>query len=446
MEARDPNTPDSYATHLAEVNKTNAVIATEDIYNSNGILLVKKGFAIKPEIALKILNHKLIKPLETLVNVDDAITGQQLYDHTRKLLSRFADCRAIHDVLKLDNLLMAQCQRYAAHNLLVQKMTVLSLQLPKEYEKGLFCAWLALAIAHHMKLQPSELESAFIAGLTHDTGMLHINPEIVSKTGNLTAEEWRAVQSHVLIGDVFLSHIKGMSDATRRAVREHHERCDGSGYPFGLFENQLSSIGQIVAMADSLYAIRRKGNGAGESSFGEIVPILQLNSTVHTYAVYAAAIQIFRLAQLQGPKPVAKDHVSQFAAQLIQQRKNLDSRFTAIKPLTNHFSLDHPQRRVRTARLMLDRLWIIVAGSGLFNEALGRWFEYVQATQVAAATTELTEVAMMYQEIEWQMKQLGRVLELIAGEANKLPEPSRQLIRNVTNQLSAHNRPGEPSP
>lgn len=437
MATYDPNLPDSYATHLAEVNKTHSVIATEDIYNSNGLLLVKKGLAIKPEIAAKILNHKLVKPLETSVNLSHTINGQQLYDDILALLSRISDCRAIHEVLKLDNLLLTQCQRYATHSLLVQKITVLSVRLPREYEKALFCAWLSLALAHHMRLQPSEQEAAFLAGLTHDTGMLHINPAILEKTGDYTAEEWRAMQSHTLIADLFLSHVPNIPEITRRAVREHHERCDGSGYPHGLFEHQLCLVGQIVAMADSLYAIRRKGCDDGEVGLGEVVPILQLNSTVHTYAVYAAAMQIFRLAQLRGPQPVAEHELEQMATRLIQQRTVLDHWFKTLKPLLELFSMDSPLKQVRTARLMLERLWFIVAGSGLFNEALGRWFEYVRQERLAVATTELAEVSLMYREIEWQMKQLGRVLELILSESAKLPHLSREHIQHAVRQLAS---------
>src|SRR5690606_25642592 len=171
------------------------------------MLLVKKGFPIKPEIARKLLNHKLVKPLETSVNVDDSITGPQLYEHIQAMLRRFEDCRLIHQSLRLDSLLLALCQRYARHALLVQKVTVLSLRLKTEYDKALFCAWLVLPLAQRLGLTPSDTEAAFLAGLSHDTGMLHLNPELATKTGEYSAEEWRAMQSHTLIADMFLSHI-----------------------------------------------------------------------------------------------------------------------------------------------------------------------------------------------------------------------------------------------
>lgn len=438
MAATTPIAPDAYATHLAEVNKTNSVIATEDILNSNGMLLVKKGCAIKSETALRMLNHKLLKPLETSISVADCITGQHLYDDIYNMIARRPDCRAIHTVLKLESTLLTQVQRYSTHDLLVQKMTVLSLRLQREYEKALFCAWFALALARNMRLKPSEIEAAFIAGLAHDTGMLHINPELVDKAGELTAEEWRAVQSHALVSDVFLSHIKKLPEATRRAVREHHERCDGSGYPYGLVESQLSTVGQIVAMADDLHAIQRKGPpyGRGRAALGEILPILQLNSTVHTYRIYAATIDIFRLAQIAGPTPVADSELGQVATQVIQQYKRLSRWFTAVEPLIKHLDPDDPRHPVRTASLMLERIAISVNGSGLFSESLVRWFEHIRDHQLTTAAAEITEAALMYREIQWQMRQLGRVLELVANEKDGLPEPVCQLVHQALAQMA----------
>ena len=323
MTGYDPLIAGTYATHLSQVSSSRAVSITEDIYNSNGILLIRKGISLSSDITRKLLSHKLVKPLETLVNIDDAISSQKLYEDLHQIFSQFPECRAIHESLKLDAQLLTQCRHYGEQDLLVQKITVLALRMPQEYEKALFCAWLSLALAHYLQLPAAELDAAFLAGLMHDTGMLHLDPAIVHKRGELSAQEWRAIQSHTLIADQFLSFVPGIPALTRRAVREHHERCDGSGYPAGLFESQLCTVGQIVAMSDSLYAIRRKGRGGQTLTLGEIIPILQLNSTVHTYQVYAATIGVFRTAPLRGSSPLQGSALQACAQYLARERQML---------------------------------------------------------------------------------------------------------------------------
>ena len=55
--------PDHYAEHLAAVNRTNAVLSSDDIYNQNGALIVRKGTRISEDVAERILAHRLVKPL-----------------------------------------------------------------------------------------------------------------------------------------------------------------------------------------------------------------------------------------------------------------------------------------------------------------------------------------------------------------------------------------------
>ncbi len=435
MAGYDPLTAGAYATHLSQVNQSRAVSATEDIYNSNGLLLIRKGLPLSSETVRKLLSHKLVKPLETSVHVDDAITSQKLYEDLQQIFTRFPECRAIHASLTLDEQLLAQCHRYGQQELLVQKITVLALRMPREYEKALFCAWLSLALASYLQLPAAELEAAFLAGLVHDTGMLHLDPAIIHKGGELSSEEWRAIQSHTLIADHFLSFVPGISPLTRRAVREHHERCDGSGYPAGLFESQLCTVGQIVAMSDSLYAIRRKGRCGQTLTLGEIIPILQLNSTVHTYQVYAATVGIFRAAQLPGASQLFGPALQTCAQFLAQERQVLGRKFSALQPLLARLKHMSGQGPIQTAGLMLQRLDAIVVGSGLLNEALGRWFEHVARQLVDSAGAELAEATLMYQELAWQIKQVTRVLGLILSTPQALAAEERQMIEQTLLQL-----------
>ena len=438
MRDYDLNTPDAYAGHLADVNESIQVVATEDIYNSNGMLLIKKGLDLKPDIARRVLNHKLVKPLEMQVDVEETIGAQRLYEDISRLIENFADCKTIHRALKLDNPLVLECRHYAEYGLIRQKMTVMAERLPQFYQKALFCAWFSLALAHQLKLSPLNCEASFLAGLTHDIGLLHIDPTILDKQSDYTADEWRAMQSHAVIGDMILSHVEGLPEATRRAVREHHERSDGSGYPMGLFEEQVRVEGQLVAMADMLLAIaeKRQQDSPQVLSLSDLIPVLQINSTVHTAQAYAVTINTLKLLEHAPSPSVDLALLTETVSRLLTQRRDLEMRFEQLHSLKPHLGSDRQQHhQLRSARLILQRLWITVTGSGLLSDPLARWLEHVRQEGLEIAAPELAEITLMYQELDWQLKQLARAMHLVSHDVDELPDQSRQSIRQVVDPL-----------
>ena len=195
---------DHYASYLAEVNKDNEVLSTEDIHNAKGVLVVRKGARIDGEAAQRIVQHKLLQPLEKSVQIKDSLCGSGLQEHFRRLVGKYPDLAQVHAAHHFER----DCELYMSgrplHTLLIQKLTVLHLQMPDVFEKGLFCAWLAALIARELALDQETVHAAFLAGLLHDVGFLHIAPDIMRKQGPLDAAEWRAIQSHVVIGRLVL--------------------------------------------------------------------------------------------------------------------------------------------------------------------------------------------------------------------------------------------------
>ena len=105
-----------------------------------------------------------------------------------------------------------------------------------------------------------------LAGLIHDIGKLRVSQEILNKNGELTAEEFREIQKHTEHGYNMLKlGTLGKNRQILFAVLQHHERCDGSGYPNGVLREQISDYGRIIALldiydamaADRVYAKRR---------------------------------------------------------------------------------------------------------------------------------------------------------------------------------------------
>ena len=108
---------------------------------------------------------------------------------------------------------------------------------------GLMGRWLHWPREHRERL--------LLAGLLHDVGKLKISSDILNKPGKLTSSEMSIVRRHSAFGAEILAKCGLSSEADIMAgVLQHHERCDGSGYPSGLKRDMISPFGKILAILD----------------------------------------------------------------------------------------------------------------------------------------------------------------------------------------------------
>ncbi len=115
-------------------------------------------------------------------------------------------------------------------------------------------AKLAVAIGKHMRLPTSVLNDLYFAGLVHDIGILGVPQSLLLKPTKLTDAEFAVVKTFPVIGDGILAGIKQLAHL-RPAVRHHHERYDGAGYPDGLSGDAIPLMARILGVADSCDAM-----------------------------------------------------------------------------------------------------------------------------------------------------------------------------------------------
>jgi putative nucleotidyltransferase with HDIG domain len=109
-------------------------------------------------------------------------------------------------------------------------------------------------IAIQAGLSQNEREKAHLCGLLHDIGKIGVPVGVLEKRGSLTSGEWSAVQSHAEVGASILDRIEGYEEIAT-AVRYHHERYEGGGYPDGIEGDEIPLMARIVAVADAYSAM-----------------------------------------------------------------------------------------------------------------------------------------------------------------------------------------------
>lgn len=117
------------------------------------------------------------------------------------------------------------------------------------YSHSLNVAMISRILGKWLKWTGSDLDSLVIAGLLHDIGKMLIPPEILNKEGKLTDEEFEQIRWHPRAGYDLIKDLK-IDSRIKKAALQHHERCDGTGYPMRVDEIMLDDFAMVIAIAD----------------------------------------------------------------------------------------------------------------------------------------------------------------------------------------------------
>lgn len=113
----------------------------------------------------------------------------------------------------------------------------------------------SLLIGLQLKLSTVELNNLAVGTILHDIGKTLINPQILYKNGRLTPDEFKVVKQHTCAGYEALKQNPLLTELSRIISLQHHERLDGSGYPYGLKGDKIHKFSQIVSIADMYDAL-----------------------------------------------------------------------------------------------------------------------------------------------------------------------------------------------
>jgi diguanylate cyclase (GGDEF)-like protein len=124
---------------------------------------------------------------------------------------------------------------------------------------------LALRIGLKMSLPSDQLDALSLGALLHDVGKIGVPDRILQKPGRLTDEEYQVIKRHPMLGARMLASVRELAQAVP-AVRHHHERFDGKGYPEGLVGEDIPLAARITSVVDAYDSmVRERPYGYGIS-------------------------------------------------------------------------------------------------------------------------------------------------------------------------------------
>ena len=131
---------------------------------------------------------------------------------------------------------------------------VVDAKSPFTYRHSIGVTDVAVSLAETLGLAPERVSLIRRAAFLHDIGKLAVPNRILDKRGRLTPEEWTHITRHPALSGSILRRVGAFRELAALAA-EHHERLDGSGYPFGLRAEQISLESRVIAISDCYAAM-----------------------------------------------------------------------------------------------------------------------------------------------------------------------------------------------
>lgn len=399
-----------YVNHITDVNNHNTVAATEDIYNQFGALLVPKGTTIEHKVHDFLVGHKMQKQLDELISVEGSLTANSLFADFNNLLAQYPDLLQIHQNINFSRTLEHLCCVQQIPRILLQKLTILKIQLPEVFKQTLFSTWLGCILAKEMSYTSEQIRNTFFVGLLHDLGLLHIDPALIAKQGDFTDQQWSNINQHVMISVAIAKLIYPFDQEVFRGIKEHHERCDGTGYPNKLHNKQLSYSGQFVGLSDIIFHIRTRQFNQSGKSMANIMPYIQINLHSFKFECYQAMYTIVKQSELVIGDLLKPNDFLTLSKRLIVQRV----RITQLHLAFNEFMSILPKElKGKHYRALVDSCQQIddtIKRAGLNSPESLDWLESIGNDDFSDTHLELQELDDIHFELFWLFKKVFRVI------------------------------------
>lgn len=251
--------PHALATIL-EASETRSIIAASDIFDINGMKLWARNQPVTADLQRKLMDRALRKPLETCLIAEDGVSPEGIQRHLKRLIDTEG---VLSPLLRPHADALIRCAATLRLHPVVQLLlSAVETARPVAFAHALDAMAVAGSLMHARGGDARLVGQAMTAGLLHDVGEMYIAPEYgeADAATTLDVDTFRQLVVHPHVGQLLLGQLTDYPRDVVRAVAEHHERLDGSGYPHMLAGEKISGLGRLLAATEeALAALRLPG-------------------------------------------------------------------------------------------------------------------------------------------------------------------------------------------
>lgn len=264
---------------VTELGSKRTVITTRAIFNDLGVKIVDKGVAVRPNLYARLLQHHLSAPLEESVSSPNCVGPDDLRNGVLAACKRVPLYARMASDPETRRLLLDTVRRIPLPAAIAFQLTVASEMHPRLMdellETTLVAAWLAM---DPHKPSRTRMLHAATAGLLHDMGLLHLDPALLRPHQTIDDGQRRQLYSHPLVSHILAQNQARYPAEVLQGIADHHEFLDGSGYPRGLYGDQIGALARILALAEVVVHAHAPGRVVSELRLS-----IMLRMNLHRY-------------------------------------------------------------------------------------------------------------------------------------------------------------------
>lgn len=239
---------------IIKASETYSIVASQDIVDIRGLKLWAKGQPVSAALQQRLLERKLKNPLESCLMAEDGVTPFTLLN---ELTALWAEEGALSHALRPHAaVLEKQLKQIPLHSVAQLLLTTALATRPDSLPHAVRAMALAGSMAQAQS-SPVDTRLAMLGGLLHDIGEAYIQPQYLDPEKPLDLLGHRHMMVHPRMAQVLLSSTTDYPVTLCRAVGEHHERLNGSGYPARLSGEAISPLGMLLAAVEVTMGISR---------------------------------------------------------------------------------------------------------------------------------------------------------------------------------------------
>lgn len=242
--------PDFVAA-LVQASASYSIVASKDIVDVRGLKLWAKGMPVSATLQQRLLERQLRTPLESCLVAEDGVTPFYLHEALGTLL---AQNTSLARALQPNALLLEkQLKQIPLHSVAQLLLTTALATRPGAMEHAMQAMALAGAMAQAQST-PMDIRLAMLGGLLHDIGEAYVQPQYLQGEDPRDVLGYKHLTVHPRMGQLLLEGTTDYPALLCRAVGEHHERLNGSGYPARLSGEAISPLGLLLSAVETLLA------------------------------------------------------------------------------------------------------------------------------------------------------------------------------------------------
>lgn len=418
-----------YLNKVMDMAEHMTIEASVDIFDVHGMKLLAKGSKVTRGLQERLIAHKLRQPFETSIRVGGGVGPDAVLAMATRLIDTSAPLTSILRATGNDGgALLSMLYSMEFGNAMGMMLTVSDQASSEALEHAVMMSLLSICMAKKLCLDEQQQKVAGLAGLLHDIGELYIDPAYLARDRRLLPHEWSHVVVHPRIGQLLIDELESYPSAVGRAVAEHHERFDGSGYPRQIAGAQISAPGQAVAVAEMISSLLKMDHPLERAELAlKIVP------GEHAHPLLSAVSGALRLSHGGAPQ----EHADYEDTPLCESVEHLFSRITSILELGNTLLDTDVVKSAKTRGLVLNTLGRVRNIERAFLSTGLDVYVRAQPAFIGGADCTLRfEKDVASSEIKWRLRDIARDLALHAGA----PDEAGALL-TLINILDDHDAP-----